>query len=492
MPLFSNLLKDFMEMNGYTVYRLALLSGVNRTTIQRALMNGRVPQREALEKIVEVLKLTDFEKIELMDAYEILTDGEYKYKRRRYMKKLLEGITEPVATETSAVQIKESRFCSLEISPRRLIQGSMDIQRAISLLLNNEICNHAFPQISILLPMQEDFLSRVFSGIHSDVFEKLKIHQLIYLIKRPEINENDGIHNLRILTNILPVVLRKTSDYHVYYSYMDSSMMSDMVTGFPYYILFSDCVLLLSPDLETAWLENSPQLIFYIKNIFLSFIRQGRELILQLNTVPEYLLKSLSEEKNVCFEYSIEYQPCFLSFCNRQLLEACANRDLPDREKMLQLVLERINQFNSSGKNIIIFNSNSLERFIEDGIVVSVPKGFARPCTIEERLYLLEQLEKGCREEHHFIRAVNSVYFDIGNQVYVSLQKNKEVSLYTYDLSNQVFHFVSITENTIYDAFYDFIQYLTQTNSKYLFTKDETLESIIQYKKLLIYRMHSE
>lgn len=109
MSDFSSLLKQYCTNSGFTIYQLSQASGVNRTTIQKAVTSGRVPLKDAFEKILSTLNLTHSERQKLVDAYEIATDGEYKFRQRRYIRDFLENtVLTPVPNNPSFSALKEN------------------------------------------------------------------------------------------------------------------------------------------------------------------------------------------------------------------------------------------------------------------------------------------------------------------------------------------------------------------------------------------------
>ena len=58
MPPLHILLRDFIDKSNYTVYQLAKISNVNRSTLQKAISGERSISRQNLDKIMPFLNLT--------------------------------------------------------------------------------------------------------------------------------------------------------------------------------------------------------------------------------------------------------------------------------------------------------------------------------------------------------------------------------------------------------------------------------------------------
>lgn len=474
MNTFSALLKKYITESGLTVYRLSQLSGVNRTTIQKSITSGRVPQKEAFQKILSALNLTRAERRSLMEAYEIASDGEYRYRQRRYIKFFLEQAALTAAPSASGLAADGLFPPSLCPKGRTLIQGHFELEDTLRLLLFDEIHNSASPSVSIFLPMDNVVFERFFSAMNH--CQGLMVEQLLYLVKNPSAFENVNLHNLMVLSQMLPFLMTTEADYHVYYSYNDFAPVPEATTGFPYYILFSGYALLFSPDLDAAWLEDNEQLLAFLRKRFRLITRQSSVLNGFIKEVNSYLSKSTLIYANTNFNYSIEYQPCFLPFMDEKLTDALLTPLVPGREQLKALLAENRVQFHALKRNIILFTGKGLEEFSKNGIITNVPQGYARACTPSERLFLLRRIDEACESEQITMLCLNPSRFTLEKQLYLSLQQNGEVSFFSYNTDKNEFHFTSIQENTIYDAFYDFIEYLS--DSDYVFTKEKTLEII--------------
>lgn len=69
MKSLHTLLKEYIAKSNYTIYQLAIDSGINRTTLQKALSGERPISLENLQKILPFLALSVPEKRELDQAF---------------------------------------------------------------------------------------------------------------------------------------------------------------------------------------------------------------------------------------------------------------------------------------------------------------------------------------------------------------------------------------------------------------------------------------
>ena len=95
MSILGDKLNQYIEESGYSVNKLATLSGVNRTSIVRMINANRLPEQHNIEKLLPYLKLTNDQKESLWRTYEIMSSGEYLYGRRQFMLKMMRDIYDP-------------------------------------------------------------------------------------------------------------------------------------------------------------------------------------------------------------------------------------------------------------------------------------------------------------------------------------------------------------------------------------------------------------
>ena len=91
MKPLHTLLKEYIAKSNYTIYQLAMDSGINRTTLQKALSGERPISQENLSKILPFLGLSVPEKRELDQAFLISQIGEITYQKHMHLKDLIEG-----------------------------------------------------------------------------------------------------------------------------------------------------------------------------------------------------------------------------------------------------------------------------------------------------------------------------------------------------------------------------------------------------------------
>ena len=75
------LLKELIDRSNYTVYQLAKVCDINRSTLQKAVSGQRPISRDNLDKLIPYLHLTVSEQKELQKSILISEIGEISYQK---------------------------------------------------------------------------------------------------------------------------------------------------------------------------------------------------------------------------------------------------------------------------------------------------------------------------------------------------------------------------------------------------------------------------
>ena len=220
MSLLSTKLRWYIEESGYTVYQLAKLTGVDRTSIQKTLSGQRLISEESMMRILKYLHLTTREREELLRYYEISKVGDNIYFRREYIRSIIEGIALVRQVGSQEIDIHgEVRMLSGLDQENQLFAGEYAVINLLRVLIEDEVFNQEKPELGIYIPLKEEFLNHIFPLYQLDgqsIFKKLSVTQLLRLTKTVDKPE-DSHYNLRILNMILPYSLAAGAGYKVYY-----------------------------------------------------------------------------------------------------------------------------------------------------------------------------------------------------------------------------------------------------------------------------------
>lgn len=475
---FPELLRYYIQASGSTVYQLAKISGVNRTSVQKALKGERLPMRDAVEALASKMNLTAAEHSALMEAYEIEESGKNLYYQRKYVKHIVESMALYYEKIKSRRYIEQKTQVQFEKPTKKVFSGTLEIQAVLELLIKKAAYEDENKALFMLVSIKHDFYQNFMKVISQEEYKKLKIYQIVDFLKNP-VESRNGNHNLEIFAGILPYILTKGENYVVYQRYIANQNETEE-NGFPFsdFILFQDSLLLLSSDFKTVWLEEDVMVIEYFKDWFMENARQSSILIdhcIDVFTMGQHFFNCGQGIEELVW---IEFQPCFIPLCG-DLIDRVANQEIPNRSELIQLAADREKQFKNVKNRIGIFTEKGLAEFVENGIIGDIPQKYVRPFTLEERCFLLEQLYHMRKEDLENVLILNENEFSISRHISISVHGRKELALQIFDHNVDVYHCISIQESTLVNSFADFIAYIIE--SKWVYTKVETLTIIEKY-----------
>lgn len=466
MKSLGTILRKAIEESGYSIYKVANKSGANRTTLQKILSDERPISADMLHNILAVLRLSPAEESEVFTAYEISQSGENLYILRQMTRQFLTNLSnadcffcqqKPVPTEDAPIPASSANICE-----QKLLATPYQIEALLGSLIEQE-SRKTEPGICIslpgTLPLLYDFLFRSLSS--KPLTEQFKIRHIIQFLGSPNI-EKDALANLNILSKLLPFSLFTSLDYQLQYFYDSQSAPASLNLAFPYYILFSDTLLLLSSDGNMALPCTDTATVLHFKYLFEELSRTAMPLIEQENSAGKFLDHLLEiDTKNLAF-HTIEHQPCLVTFLTEEEISRYARKDLPQREALIQMLLLRCRQLTGFDNRCCIFSKSGLLDFASTGMMTDLPASYVMPLTVQDRILILERMYAYMETERQAFYLANPVTFPLPSRLTCIIRSNIGVEFCYYNQDLMGFRRIHIREHTILDTFEDFFEYALQ------------------------------
>lgn len=481
MKSLGGLLRKYINENGYTIYNVANRANINRTTLQKVLSDDRSASDDLINKLLPVLKLSPAEEAEVKKAFEISKSGETLYKQRLYIKEMIESMASldrffhsEDRTDSAAVSMPDSGKNGLPV------RGVHSVERLLYSCMSRE-CRCSNPEILISAPGSLPALNSLF--IHDLLFSScsgsIRLRHITPLIRSSAYAPSPHgapVVNLEILSSILPFTLSRAFNYRVYSFYRNQLLIDSIQYAFPYFIVFSDMAVLLSCDGNTALPLWDSAVTNYLRDLFLTALKQSFPLISTYASSAEVLENLIAIDLTPRPFRTIEYQPCLTSFLTAELVRKYARPDIPGREQLIARTCYRIQQLVHMKERSCIFSKDGLARFAEDGTISELPSSCILPFEIPDRIRLLKSLYLACQEDSMFLRLADSITFPLPRHMCFALRQEHSIDFSCYDSHGADYNYIHITEPILVEAFEDFYEYLIQ--SELICSKEETLREI--------------
>lgn len=482
MSKFSNYLKYLIDRNQQSIAQLSRMSGVERTSIHKALTDERTLAYTSVEKLALTLCLSPEEKKNLLCYHSMLLQGEDLFESRQIITDIFQALAEiPVSALTQ--KQKTLWFKSLP-APRdgQMFHGELAVTDIIKYILDQEVRHQNLPCIYLNFSLEETFLNKYMFCLYQQEEVFIDMYHIVPFPYRKNM-ETSARYGLKLLEWLLPLCLVADNHYHPYF-YYDHSTVSYYSDPLPYFILVSDYLLCLSPDIKTAVIYNNQELIQYYRQSTIDTMEEC-EPLLTCSTDPFDILKQYIDYSTLDGYYSVMAQPCFGKFYTREFIAKKVPKELPFYQPLVEAADQRFQILrNLKGNYYTVFTYEGLRTFCETGTFCDMPKEFVQKCTKEERLAIIQSLKADIADGSITGLIVNPSRFRIPEYLTFTISPDKGIHIFTTLMfEERAYHSnLHIIEPMISKAFFDFIVSLPA--SEYVYSKEDTLnilDELIEY-----------
>lgn len=472
MSDFSAYLNEILEYSTKTKYALATEMGLNRTTFTKYLNGQRSTSKEVFFQLVEKLRLTASQKKKLTELFNKDICGEY-WNDFQYTKESLTNYgTITYLEKFSSLYNKLAVNVINRPVKAGYYQNKILITNIIKQIINIET-QAASPLIYCYFNFQSnelvDFLEQNYMVYRSKI--DMKSHILFSLRK------SDQHNNFMKLMRMVPLMF---SNYSVYYSFSETDSVNLSVM-YPYYIITSTYVVLISDDFNSALVQSDENVVSaYIDRFSQNICNCNSFKCREINTfeVPDIVCSLMQEQAK---QY---YMNCITgSFCVAPFLTAghynyiFSDLDISAEQKnnIITLSLSAYNYFLQNPKTIICAPAESLVEFVKTGEESPITDTFGKPLLLDDRIYLLEKVRTFIENGGKYF-LYNGADFP-HNRMNINLFSDYDVVFYYNDKEkNKGNMFLLSVPNGLLEELSKFITYFQK--SCYVLTAEQTIKEI--------------
>lgn len=480
MSILGDKLNQYIEESGYSVNKLATLSGVNRTSIVRMINANRLPEQHNIEKLLPFLKLTTDQKESLWRTYEITSSGESMYERRQYMLKMIRNIFNPSFGQ-KAVKRKDSDEDYThpplgDMKSYTILHGRYEVAHKMVITILTEPDD----DICVFAPFTNDFIADFFKHFISKNSSSVHIRHMTHFIKNPS-KQNIINYNLSVLSHVLPLAFTNTIDYKVFFTYVTAPLMPQTQILYPFYVIIGNCLILLSIDFNRAVFISEKEIVEEYRNDFNSIIDNAEPLLHTSSNyaeMAEHMPPANIKRSGFCKFGSFPWLFCLFDF--DEIMETLTLSD--ELRNTLMTAAEKHGEIGKKiDEHISFFSEDGLRRFAKDGILMNFPKEISNIISRSMRLKALERLKEECMRHGYIIRIINDAAFPINPHLSIQVTPENRLAVTLIDHETNHFKVFYMNEPTTMDAYVDFLEYCATSPflcSDMVLSLDRTLEII--------------
>lgn len=476
MSLFSETLKELIKASSMSVYQLAKLSCVDRTTIQKSLTGDRIPNQEAVLKLRKALRLSPEEETRFLDHYEKTKMGESLYEQRNNTLQFFNTIAETyqIVDEIKALPVKTLEFFEKNHEPVESYNGEIQVQKLVQTIMEEVVFQEEKKELLIFLPFEFQFFYDLLKQYYLEEQNSFEIVNVFSISK-----EIDGLgkngDSMAALETILPFLMTKRTGYHPYFYYDNHNPSLDMALIFPYYLITEKAVVVIAADFEKAILYRDETVIAVYREAFSELKKRCRLLTNKCSEMISYAGELAIINKRTAF---FEPLPCLESFCIKEQIENLVKADCQHRDTAVEILELFYRQYAQAPlKRRCYFSVESLRNLVKTGELINFPAPIIRPLSPPEIIAYLQvvlgELESDQREIYGIRESVlkHEGAFEI-NQIDTS-----DILIRFYHQEKALLNSILIDERNISRMIIDFFEFLPE--SKWVYTNKE-LKNIIE------------
>ena len=475
MSDFSDRCRFYLNESGSNVYQISKQSGLDRTTIQRMLSGQRLPSQKFIETFSDYLHISTYEKLELIELYQIEKIGKSVYLNRKNIQSLLDFLK---ATENRTLDISNTAYDPIRLSVSKSRHYTADVnsllEKILTFAFTSQLKNEA---IYTNIPAEYDYFFSLLCSCQKKYACTIPVTQLFGINTHSKDTTRPN-ENLEILCNVFSFLVSPYKDYKPFYYYNKVSVKEYALQIFPYYVITSNAVLLISFDLKTGCITKETSMVLSYQKEFKKIFSLSSPFIKRVSDPIEALdeyCKSFMEYGRPSF--TLESQPCLFSmFYSDQLLDRLCPQEVPNRSELLETFLKiSSTSFSSLNDYTGFFTLSGVRSFMNTGIITSPIAVYAEAFSPSERKKMLTYLLSNKMSPSKASTVLLNDNFIFSQQVNIELFGRNHLHFITSTPDS--FDFLTIDELSICESFSDYFNFLKE--SDYAYSEEEKC-SVIQ------------
>lgn len=248
MTEFSGKCKELIAKSNISIYQLAKISNLDRTTLQKMVKGERLASRQFVQEMCSHLRITRQEERELMELYDMEKVGKDTYYTRIEIQNLLGEIQKICRSwrqmDEEIYRVKPEEKEEKVVKTYKL---KMDMEDALRHAVSHEILTEEKPEIYMDIFGGNACIMQQLIKEEKHTDKKIVCHQYINF-NRKRTEEDSSVPNIKKLKWLVPFAVTFQNQYDLRYSYIDGREEDELLRLWPHYMVTTNQVLLVSGD----------------------------------------------------------------------------------------------------------------------------------------------------------------------------------------------------------------------------------------------------
>lgn len=382
---FSRKIREYITLSGNSVYKVAQITELGRTAIQHTMTGTLIPTMAFFEKLCTALRITPQQKYELTEMYMKAKFGDEAYDDMKNIHDIIENLPQYCLRGNH-----KTVFPPVQISDDTVITGIVNVNQAIITMIENELSKDN-PHISVTIPFEDVQLFNNLVQLQR-IGEKKIVFEHYFRIYKTNVGISGG--NIEILKSALKMSMNTGIMYKPYYYYAFKESQDDSLPIYPYCVVTSDYVGMVSEDFKS---------IFFSRKT--SLLKAAHSHTDKLKRKSDIMIEAMSYMQTIdiaigysgIYSKSLEFEPCITRYLTGEIIQKRI-KDFPEKEIILETVGKAF--FTSpqiaktkSHKYSQVFDRRGIEDFALTGEIKGLCGDLLNPLSPKERIDILEAIK---------------------------------------------------------------------------------------------------
>lgn len=474
MSKFSNLLKEVINHSNSTIYSIAKNINYDRATLNNQINGKRKMSKDVFLKVIDNLNITENTKQILISEFHKEYLGE-KFIIFEAVKKSFNSYSEISYLKSIGTDFTALKTINIMISEGE-IQGKLYVISSIQNVISKEL-QAENPCLYINLDTNnQEILSHITKSYTRYSSKDITIDTIINFFTNP----NSSLDNFTKFINLLPLLLNGLCPY---YCFIENSIKSNMSVLFPFYVITSEYLIIISQWYDSAFITKDKKLIEFYKNEFQKRINKCKKFTLEnisIFDMPKVFHSCLDENSENTL-YGLSEQFCALPFLSVDDISYMFSDNIENISDVASTLLSCYSKVNAISSYCPV---ESILDFAKTGKEGHTDTPFAKPLTKEMRINVLRRIQYAIKEDMGY-RFISRDRFFCSNLTFNIISDSKIVFFSSNDkdmTKNKIS--VITTPSGLLNELKDFFHLLDK--SCYVLSKDDSIKALengIEYIK---------
>lgn len=448
----SQLLSEYIKTKKINIKKCAEYFQIDRSTLYKIIRGERkIPSRDFIQQISQYLYLTNDEKKELLNAYEIDRIGEFRYYCRQHVSSFLKEAT-----------LLDNRTFAVNDALNPILKTGH--------YTNKYDVEHLLYELSLLESKEKDPHIRIFGQpthalyLLRIVSSHIPITHLFCLNNTNELTKDNQFYNLTVLTNIMPLIFNN-DHYSPYYYYNEINAINNHLCFFPNMILTHKYLLIYTTDHSSGILYERGDTYNAYEVLFNQYLKETKCLISnkddRSDMIEDFNYILYAPPVGALYQ---EDDPFPISLKDHDFVET-----FKTHSRYLKQFAKRNNDHLSG-----LYTLQGLRHFVDTGYTTDFPQQFYQPLMIDDRIKILRRLK-------NFMNTCSIQLVDVpeySDTSFLIIVMNMNTLYFQIVSASGTIKTIQLHEASLVMAFNDYYQYIVEERC---LSKEEAFKIIDSY-----------